>query len=249
MSFDLILSDIHLKVGEKDLSHRREFIEFLLRWKTNPPRRIFCLGDIFDFWFEYKHVIFSGYFEVLNAFYELNQRGVELFFIGGNHDFWAGKSLEQIGFQILESGTIIDFDGCKTLLIHGDGLNKEDRGYRLFKILARNRFLIFAFRLIHPDWAMGIAQWMSRGSRKLQENKGAHHHKEVETIKSYAIKKLTEGICDAVLAGHCHKPECSLIQINNRSCWYINSGDWIENKTYVKWDGSKFYLCRKEGDQ
>jgi len=245
VSFDLILSDIHLKVGAKDVNHRREFTEFLLSWKTNPPRRIICLGDIFDFWFEYKHVIFSGYFEVLNAFYELNQRGVELFFIGGNHDFWAGKSLEQIGFHILESGVIIDFDGCRTMLIHGDGLNKKDWGYRFFKTLARNQFVIFIFRLIHPDWAMGIAQWLSKGSRKLQKDRVIHHHREVEAIKSYAVKKLTEGICDAVITGHCHKPECSLIQINNRQCWYINSGDWLENKTYVKWDGEKFHLCGK----
>lgn len=244
MSFDLIVSDVHLKVGEKYSPHRKEFIEFLLSWRENPPRRIICLGDIFDFWFEYKHVIFSGYFEILNAFYELHQKGVDLFFIGGNHDFWAGESLKQIGFKILQSGVVFDFDRCKALLIHGDGLNKRDWGYRLFKTLARNPFLIFTFRLVHPDWAMGLAQWMSKGSRKLQENRVARHYKEVEAIKSYAMERLKESVCDAVIAGHCHKPECSLLEINGRTCWYVNSGDWLENKTYIKWDGEKFNLCQ-----
>ncbi len=169
MNFDIILSDVHLKVGERYLSHRKEFETFLRSLAENPPRRIICLGDIFDFWFEYKHVVFSGYLEILNAFYELHRKGVKLVFIGGNHDFWAGKNLEKIGFQIFQSGVILDFDGCNTLLIHGDGLNKRDWGYRLFKTLARNPFLIFVFRLIHPDWAMGLAQFLSKGSRKLQK--------------------------------------------------------------------------------
>jgi len=243
VSFDLILSDVHLKVGEQYLSYRKEFIDFLIRLRENPPRRIICLGDIFDFWFEYKHVMFSGYFEVLNAFYELYRGGVSLFFIGGNHDFWAGKGLEKIGFQILESGSILDFDGCKTMLIHGDGLNKRDWGYRFFKFLARNPIMIFTFRMVHPDWAMGLAQLLSKGSRKIQENNVSHHFYEAEVIKRYAIEKLRESVCDAVISGHCHKPECSSFIINNRQCWYINSGDWIENKTFVKWDGEKFYMC------
>lgn len=242
MSFDLILSDIHLKTGDQYQSQRREFEEFLLRQKDNPPRRIICLGDIFDFWFEYKHVIFSGYFEVLNAFYELHRKGVELFFIGGNHDFWAGESLKKIGFKILPSGYILDLDGCRTMLIHGDGLNKKDWGYRFFKRISRNPFVVTVFRWIHPDWAMGLAQILSKGSRKLKENNTAHHYQEAETIKHYAIEKMEEGLCDAVVAGHCHQPECSVLQINNRPCWYVNSGDWIDNKTYVHWDGKRFQL-------
>ena len=243
MNFDIILSDVHLKVGEKYLSHRKQFETFLHSLAENPPRRIICLGDIFDFWFEYKHVVFSEYLEILNAFYELNRKRVDLFFIGGNHDFWAGKNLERIGFHILQSGVIFDFDGCKTMLIHGDGLNKKDWGYRLFKTLARNPFLIFAFRLIHPDWAMGLAQFLSKGSRQLQKNNVSGHYREAESIKFYAIEKMKNSLCDAVISGHCHKPECSVLQINGRQCWYINSGDWIENRTYVKWDGENFHLC------
>ncbi len=244
MTFDLIVSDIHLRVGEEYLPHRKEFENFLLSLQDNPPRRIFCLGDIFDFWFEYRHVIFSGYFEILSAFYELHRKGVSLFFIGGNHDCWTGRSLEKIGFQILSSGSVIDFDGCKVMLIHGDGLNKKDWGYRFFKTIARNPLLIFAFRLIHPDWAMGIAQFLSKGSRKLQENKVSHHYHDAKAIKSFAISQLEKSVCDAVIAGHCHNPEYSVIQMNNRQCWYINSGDWLKHRTYVKWDGNQFHLCQ-----
>jgi len=242
VKIDLILSDIHLKVGESHSFRRKEFEDFLRSLKQNPPRKIVCLGDIFDFWFEYKHVLFSGYFDILNAFYELYRDGVSLFFIGGNHDFWAGKTLEQVGFHILSSGDTLDFDGYKMMLIHGDGLNKSDWGYRFFKTISRNSILIHAFRLLHPDWAMGLAQLLSKGSREMQKG-NANHHREAEAIKSYAMEILQQSDCDGVIAGHCHQPECSLLQIGNRQCWYINSGDWIEHKTFVKWDGEKFYLC------
>ncbi|MCA1902823.1 MAG: UDP-2,3-diacylglucosamine diphosphatase [Candidatus Hydrogenedens sp.] len=244
MIFDLILSDIHLKVGEENLPRRKEFEIFLRGLCDNPPRKIVCLGDIFDFWFEYKHVLFSDYFGVLSAFHELYRQGVELFFIGGNHDFWAGKTLEQIGFHVLESGTTIEFDHCKAMLIHGDGLNKKDIGYRIFKRFARNRLMIYLFRMVHPDCAMGIAKLMSKGSRELQKADINRHQREAEIIKKYAIEILHKTKYDAVISGHCHQPECSTLTIDNRTCWYINAGDWIENNTFVKWDGKQFSICR-----
>lgn len=243
MIFDLILSDVHLKPGANNKSLRREFEDFLSQLKDFTPRRIFCLGDIFDFWFEYKHVMFSDYFEILSAFYELHRKNVQLFFLGGNHDFWVGDTLQKIGFTILKNGEIVDFDGLPVMLIHGDGLNKSDIGYRIFKKIARNPVLIRLFRCIHPDWAMGIAQMLSRGSRTWQKNKKPHHKKEIESIKQWAIQQLQKETCYAIVAGHCHYPEMSSIVVNNVERWYVNLGAWFEHKTFAIWADHQFHLC------
>lgn len=244
MNPDIIISDIHLKVDPADKARRKEFENFIRSLLIRSPRRLICLGDIFDFWFEYKYVMFSAYFGVLSAFYELKNKGTQLIFVGGNHDYWVGDTLKDIGFEIMNSGEVLEFDHIKALLIHGDGLNKSDYGYKIFKRVARNRFLVKLFRLIHPDLAMSIASLMSRGSRSIQKGRKEGHLRDSQAIKDFAMRKFESGEVDAVISGHCHIPECLTFQVNGRQCWYVNSGDWIENYTYVIWDGNKFILER-----
>ncbi|MCX8064670.1 MAG: UDP-2,3-diacylglucosamine diphosphatase [Candidatus Hydrogenedentes bacterium] len=242
MSFDIIISDVHLKASPKENSRRESFESFLRGFLENNPRRIICLGDIFEFWFEYKYVMFSPYFGVLSAFYELKKKNTELIFIGGNHDYWAGETLKEIGFKIMNSGDVLDFDHIKALLIHGDGLNKRDYGYRLFKRISRNRFLVRLFKMVHPDFAMSIASIMSRGSKGIQKSRRDGQLRDASAIRDFARKVFETGEIDAVIAGHCHIPECISFEIKGKRCWYVNSGDWVYNNTYVVWDGREFIL-------
>ncbi len=247
MKFDIIISDIHLKMGPEDKGRRKKFETFLRSFFSDVPRRIICLGDIFDFWFEYRYVMFAPYFGVLSAFYELSNKGTELIFIGGNHDFWAGDILKEVGFKIMDSGTIIELDRIKVMLIHGDGLNRDDYGYRFFKKVSRNRFMISMFRVIHPDIALKVASMMSRGSRKIQESRSEGQLKDAHAIKEFAVEMFEKRDVDAVISGHCHVPECCSFEVCGKKRWYVNSGDWVENYTYVLWNGEEFMLKKAAG--
>ncbi len=165
MKKTLIFSDVHLKAIPEDRARQREFVDFLNRFQTGEFERIICLGDLFDFWFEYKNIIFSDFFEVLRAFADLRDAGMELHLICGNHDFWGGRFLrDELGFHIHPNSMEHRFGDLRGHLVHGDGINPEDRSYRAYKKFARNPLVVGAFRLIHPDWAMAIAQDASRAT-------------------------------------------------------------------------------------
>ncbi len=246
----LILSDVHLGTDEKGLARRREFVAFLRAIDTDRVRQVFVLGDLFDFWFEYRHVIFSGYFEVLRAFAALRERGVELHLICGNHDFWSGRFLEQdLGFCVWPHGVRVDFAGRRGLLVHGDGLNPRDWGYRAYKRLARARAVIWMFRCLHPDRAMDLARWVSRRSRDYGQVKDPAKGAEAEALRAFARGVLERGEAEAVLCGHAHAPTYEEHPAQHGTGLYINTGDWMYHRSYVEWDGSEFTLHRAEGDQ
>ena len=126
-------SDFHFGIPDRHRSRARE--DLFVKWldmASGDASEIFLMGDLFDFWFEYRHVIFSGYFDVLRAFADLRDAGVTLHFVCGNHDFWAGRFLENdLDFHIYRDPVTIEFGKRRVLLAHGDGLNKKDWGYRI----------------------------------------------------------------------------------------------------------------------
>ena len=239
----LIFSDVHLKVSEQDRPRHQAFISFLQGFSPVEYDRIVCLGDLFDFWFEYKHVIFSGYFEVLRAFADLRDAGVELHLICGNHDFWAGRFLEeQLGFHIHPDAVDLPFGDRRAHFIHGDGINPEDRRYRLYKRFARNPFVVGAFRMIHPDWAMGIAQGVSHGSHTLLGQDNPADGPEARSLSRYAQGVLAAGTADVVFCGHAHAPVHEKHPTPRGEGDYFNTGDWLASHSYVVWDGAEFTL-------
>jgi UDP-2,3-diacylglucosamine hydrolase len=239
----LIFSDVHLKVAETGRSHQQEFIAFLKQFRKEEYDRIVCLGDLFDVWFEYRHVVFSGYFDVLRALAEFRDAGIELHLVCGNHDFWAGRFLQdEIGFRLHRTAVKLPFGKKDTLLAHGDGLNKSDYGYRLFKRVARNPVAIGAFRLLHPDWAMMIARGMSRGSRTITQKKDTAHGSEARALRAYAQGVLNRGEAEVVICGHAHAPVRETYPTPNGTGLYINSGDWLHHRSHVVWDGNEFHL-------
>lgn len=243
MKKTLIFSDVHLKVTNTDKARQREFITFLRRFSPQEFDRMICLGDLFDFWFEYKHVIFSGYFELLRAFADLRDAGVALHLVCGNHDFWAGRFLrDELQFQVYTGETRMPFGDKTALLYHGDGINRKDYGYRIYKHFARNLLVIGAFRLLHPDWAMTLARGVSHGSRTITRAEDTSKGPEARALREHARRLLAQGAADIILCGHAHAPVMETYPTPSGTGTYINTGDWLDHRSYVIWDGMDFSI-------
>lgn len=242
----LILSDAHLTtVNERGRERVSFFLSFLRTIDPKRCSRLIIVGDLFDFWFEYRHVIFSCYFDVLRAFADLHDHGVELYFICGNHDFWAGRFLqEQLGFRIFPGALTLRFGDKRALLIHGDGLAPNDYAYRAYKRVARNPFVVGLFRLLHPDWAMALARAVAGSSRRLFMARDVSQGPQVAPLREFARRTLAHGEADIVICGHSHFPVIEEFPTPSGTGLYINSGDWIFHRSYVEWDGERFTLLR-----
>jgi UDP-2,3-diacylglucosamine hydrolase len=237
----LIFSDVHLQVGEAGRPGRERFIAFLRSIDPAEFDRVIILGDLFDFWFEYRHVIFSGYFDVLRAFADLRDAGVAFDFICGNHDLWAGRFLrDELGFSIHPDRLMLDLDGARVLFVHGDGINPRDVSYRIYKRFAQFSPVVWLFGLLHPDWAMRLAQGVSHGSRRMFQADDLSQGTEVEPLREHAKRVLAAGEADVVFSGHCHYPQHMEFPTPNGPGTYINTGDWLFHCSYVVWDGEAF---------
>jgi UDP-2,3-diacylglucosamine hydrolase len=236
----LIFADVHLQAGNP--AQVREFAMWLRQFNTGEYDRIVCVGDLFDFWFEYKHVVFSGYFEVLRAFAELRGAGVELHLICGNHDFWGGRFLrEELGIQThLE--VALPFGAQTVHFIHGDGINPRDWKYRVYKRIARHPAVVWCFRLLHPDWAMALAQGVSHGSRTLYKVDDPGTGAEAQALRIYAQGVLARGEADVVCCGHSHAQTMETHPHPGGEGLFLNPGDWFERRQYCIWDGETFLL-------
>ncbi len=243
MKKTLIFSDIHLKAIESDRARRAEFAAFLRSFSFDELDRVICLGDLFDFWFEYQTVIFSDFFEVLCCFSEMRRANVELHLVCGNHDFWAGRFLgKELGFNVHQDRVRLPFGERTALLVHGDGINVHDRAYRVYKRFARNPWVIRAFRLLHPDWAMAIARGVSHGSRSVQRVDEPGKGAEARALRAFAQETLARGEADIVMCGHAHAPVIETHPAASGEGLYINPGDWLHHRSHVIWDGRDFHL-------
>ncbi len=235
---------MHLKVTDAARADRARFVQFLRACDPARFDRLVCLGDLFDFWFEYRHVIFSDCFEVLRAFAELRDAGVELHLVCGNHDFWAGRFLrDELDFHIYREPGLLPFGGRQAHLAHGDGVNPSDHGYRIYKRFARNPLVIGAFRLLHPDWAMGIARMVSHSSRTMLGVEDTSQGPEVGAIREYARGVLARGEAEIVLCGHTHARVVEAHPTPGGTGLYINPGAWLHHHEYMVWDGADFLPC------
>ncbi len=239
----LFISDAHFGTGEQDVEREQEFATFLRKIDPEYVRQVFFLGDLFDFWFEYRHVIFSGYFDILRAFADLADAGISLDLVCGNHDFWAGRFLEdQLGFRVHQKTLEAKFGNQKVMMFHGDGLNTGDWGYRIYRRIARARPVIAAFRAIHPDWAMSLAKRVSKSSRRLTMPDNPETGPEAKALREHARDLLANGVADVVICGHAHHPVYEEHPTPSGTGLYINTGDWLNHRSYVVWDGARFEL-------
>ena len=236
MSLIYFISDIHLGAkSEKEEKDRvTKFLNFLKEIE-NKAQKIFIVGDLFDFWFEYKYVIPKRYFSVLHQLKKFQEKNIEVHYFTGNHDFWLGDFFStEMGIIIHEndwSGTI---DGKKFYLYHGDGIAKKDSGYRFMKKILRNKTNLKIYRWLHPDIGIPFARFISGSSRHYTDRIDLNDN---DDYIEFARGKFEEGY-DYVMMGHRHNP----LEINENGKKYINLGDWLVHFSYAVFDGKEIIL-------
>ena len=238
------ISDIHLGFPDPKESMERE--KLLVQWLDEVAENaseIYFLGDVFDFWFEYKRVVPRGFTRFLGKLAELTDRGIPVHFFTGNHDIWVFDYLPaETGVILHKDKLITEFSGKKFLLAHGDGLGPYDKGFKRMKKVFTNPFWQWCFARLHPNFGVKIAHSMSHKSRcKLHPSELQFKGPDKEWLILYAKRKLEQNHYDYFIFGHRHIPVKFKIQ---ETSTFINLGDWLQNFTYGIFDGEKFELIR-----
>lgn len=234
-------SDFHLGVPSYNESLIRE--KKICRWLDkiqSDAAELFILGDVFDFWFEYRHVVPKGYVRLLGKLAEFTDSGIPITIFTGNHDMWMFDYLTQeIGVKLIRKPQEFTFNGTKFLIGHGDGLGPGDHGYKFIKKIFANKFCQWLFARLHPNFGISMANFWSRKSR---QHTGHHDAVYLGDDKEYLVQFMLETEkhthYDYYIFGHRHLPIDKTIG-NSR---YINLGDWMSYFTYAVWDGQKLEL-------
>ncbi|HEY9184461.1 MAG TPA: UDP-2,3-diacylglucosamine diphosphatase [Salegentibacter sp.] len=235
-------SDNHLGAPTASESKPREvrFVKWLDEIKEDAAA-IFLLGDLFDFWFEYKHAVPKGFVRVLGKLAEIKDSGIPVFFFVGNHDLWMRDYFEEeLNIPVFHKPKEFEFNNKKFLIGHGDGLGPGDHGYKRMKKVFTNPFSKWLYRWLHPDLGIPLAQYFSVKNKAIsgvedQEFLG----EEGEWLIQYCRRKLEKKHYDYFLFGHRHLPLDIQLDENSR---YINTGDWITHYTYAEFDGNTVKL-------
>lgn len=234
-------SDNHLGSPNRNLSLEREkiFITWLDQIKTD-AQAIFFLGDLFDFWFEYKKVVPKGFTRLFGKLAELSDSGVDLFFFVGNHDCWIGNYFEnELGINVFHKKVDLNIDNYNILIGHGDGLGPGDNKYKFLKLLFRNPILKKLFSFIHPDIGISLGSFLSQKNKILSGNEKVFESEDKEMLFSYCKDVLKTKYYHFFIFGHRHIP--LELDLGNNSK-YFNTGDWITHFSYLVYDGNSFNL-------
>jgi UDP-2,3-diacylglucosamine hydrolase len=234
-------SDFHLGTGTYEKQRARE--DRVVRWLDSikdDAAELFLMGDVFDFWFEYKTVVPKGYIRFLGKLSQLADAGVKLYFFKGNHDMWMFDYFEkELGAVIISDELEIERGGKKFLLHHGDGLGPGDKVYKILKKFFRSRLCQWLFARVHPNLGVGIANKWSMQSRNTYQKPQNLKVNEQEWLVIYCNEVLQTRFYDFMIFGHRHKPLD--IQLTPQSR-YINLGEWLNYNTYAVFDGESLTL-------
>ena len=232
------ISDAHLGTDFKNCGVREKYLTVFLSEITSNASHLFIVGDLFDFWIEYKHVIRSVYFPILYELKKLSAAGIQLHYLAGNHDFALGSFLKkEIGMEIYADHLDIILQGKKIHIYHGDGILQSDSGYRFFRKVLRNPFNQFLYKLLHPNIAIPLATLCSSMSRNFIRKKFSRQ-KKIAYFNA-AFEYLENG-SDIMIMGHTHKPE--IYNINGKIV--CNTGEWLNQYTYARLNGGRLTLWR-----
>ncbi len=238
------ISDAHLGYeGEEKEKLKVKLLTSFFSEVQREAETLYILGDLFDFWFEYKSVVPRGYTEVLFGIHQLILTGVRVVYIGGNHDFWVGSYLsDEIGMEVSREPLEAEYQGLRVYMAHGDGVSAGDRGYRALKRVLRNPISIKLFSLVHPDIGRKIARFASRSSRARISRVDIDYKDNLKIQKAYvnvAETKFEEGF-DLVIFGHIHSP---FVRRSDGKTLAV-LGDWIDNFSYGVLSGGEFRIRR-----
>ena len=231
------VSDAHLGAEAESAEADREarLHEFL---KSLPGRAaaLYIVGDLFDFWFEYRTAIPRRHFATLAALQSVRDAGVPITYLNGNHDFWLGHFLhETLGIRTCVGPFALEAQGRRIWLHHGDGLVGGDGGYRLLRAVVRHPWSIALYGLLHPDLGLPLAHAVSRWSRRAGEAPP-----DLERLwREIALPRFAEGY-DAVIVGHFHHR----FERRESQREFIVLGDWIDHFTYARLCGGRLTLER-----
>lgn len=234
-------SDFHLGVPtyEKSLEREHKIVKWLDSIKAD-AEELYLLGDVFDFWFEYRTVVPRGYVRLLGKLAELSDSGIKIHYFTGNHDMWTFDYLEkELNVIIYRVPIEISYNGKAFYIGHGDGLGPGDHGYKFIKKVFASKVCQWLFARLHPNFGIGIANYFSKKSRIAT---GTTDEKflgeEKEWLVIYSKEILAKKHFDYLIFGHRHLP----LDIKIDSSRYINLGDWIQYFTYGVFDGAEFEL-------
>lgn len=236
-------SDFHLGITNYPTDDQRE--SYILAWLDqvkSDGKHLFLLGDIFDFWFEYKYVIPKGYHRLLTKLEELRNAGVEIYYFTGNHDMWVKSYFtKQFGIQIFRNPQLFKINGKTVFVAHGDGLGPGQYRYKLIQWIFSRKINIFLYGLLPSSLAFAVAEAASRKSRK---NDLRRNQNQTEYIELFIEKYLQNNHADLFIMGHRHRVIDKMIG----SSRYINTGDWLEFYTYFVLESEgklNYYLQEK----
>lgn len=236
-------SDFHLGAPNEKESKKRE--RLLVKWLDEvkeDAEEIYLVGDIFDFWFEYKHVIPKGFVRLQGKIAELTDSGIPIHVFTGNHDMWIFDYLpKELGITLHRNPITRTFNGKEFLIGHGDGLGPGDIQYKILKVVFASKICQWAFARIHPNLGLSIANMWSKNSRKTNiDYDEKFHGEENEQLIIYCKEYLkTNPSINYFIFGHRHLP--LEIKVGENST-YINLGEWIKHNTFGVFDGNRITL-------
>lgn len=240
--FIYFASDFHLGVPDHKSSRERE--DRIVSWMNSikdKTEELFLMGDLFDFWFEYRDVAPKGYIRLLGKIAEFTDAGIPVHIFTGNHDMWMFGYLEkELGVQVHKKPIEREWNGKKFLLGHGDGLGPGQGFYKFVKSVFANPFFQWCYARLHPNLAFFIANNTSRRSRKANYEADAKYlGDDNEWLVQYCKQILKTKKYNYMVFGHRHLPLEKEIE---PGCFYINLGDWIKYNSYAVFDGKRIEL-------
>ena len=240
------ISDFHLGIPDKENSLKRE--KLLINWLDeikNDASEIYLMGDVFDFWFEYKTVVPKAYLRFFGKIAEICDSGIPIHLFRGNHDIWAFNYFqEELNIQLHRKPEIKIINSKKFYLAHGDGLGPGDKGYKFLRKIFEFKFNQWLFKWLHPDIGARMGLYFSRRSRianLIKEGKKENNIKDKdEMLYKYSKRVLKDDpSIDFFVFGHKHVPRNVQLSKSSR---LIILGDWLTNFTYAVFDGEEIKL-------
>ena len=228
------VSDVHLGLQVSDPAGREaRFVDFLrnLPQETNA---LYLLGDVWDFWYEYRDVVPKGYVRVFAALQDLMDRGVEVFYFQGNHDVWTYGYFEEMGMTRLEQPYVVEIGGRRFCLGHGDGLGPVPAGYRFLRGVFHNRVLQFLFSMLHPWIAFRLGNGWSKGNRLARHEEYVFRGAD-EPLYKFAEDFGRDNSVDFFIFGHYHARVDQVLPCGAR---LMLLKDWLDSSSYICYDSS-----------
>lgn len=246
------ISDLHLGAGtlEHPLDYERRVVRFLDSIKED-CQQLWLLGDIIDYWFEYKYVVPKGFTRFLGKLGEFTDCGIEVHWITGNHDIWIfGYIQQETGAIVHTTGGEFSLQGKRVYMAHGDGLGHDSNGYKMMSGFFHSRWAQRLYRWIHPDLSTAFAHWWSKKSRldggKFPDYLGENQEHIVRWTKQHIAQQGTEACADYYIFGHRH---IMLDLMLSRRTRLMILGDWIQHFSYAVMSDGQLSLEQFEIDE